>query len=261
MHGGRRARHEHCCVFLCALPVCSPSLPTRSSQWSPRLMKLHRSATKLKALPTYAAATPLHTHPESWCLITPQTAADKEIRLRWRARKREKEKNWRRKNSWNMDKSEGMEKIRWKCGVGGWGRQKRILTPTCRTWVQTQALSWHWVSRWYQEERESHSWTPPHLHGHPRGSAVQSLPINLQVCSVLCYGRTKIRRRQWLPKAVCYIIRQRGQGGRDKSDRETGERLSDRQHHCVFDGSDWWTFKEVKYGAGLSRPVWHSESR
>lgn len=99
MHGGRRARHEHCCVFLCALPACSPSLPTRNSQWSPRLMKLQRSATKLKALPTYAAATPLHTHPESWCLITPQTAADKEIRLRWRARKREKEKNWRRKKT------------------------------------------------------------------------------------------------------------------------------------------------------------------
>lgn len=77
--------------------------------------------------------------------------------------------------------------------------------------------------------------------------------------------RLKIRRRQWLPKPVCYIIRQRGQGGReggrDKSDRETGERLSDRQHHCVFDGSDWWIFKEVKYGTGLSRPVWHSESR
>lgn len=33
----------------------------------------------------------------------------------------------------------------------------------------------------------------------------------------------------------------RGRGGgrrRDESDRETGECLSDRQHHCVFDGSD-----------------------
>lgn len=46
------------------------------------LMELQRSATILKALPTYAAATPLHTHPASGCLITPQTAADKEIRFR-----------------------------------------------------------------------------------------------------------------------------------------------------------------------------------
>lgn len=32
----------------------------------------------------------------------------------------------------------------------------------------------------------------------------------------------------------------RGREGRrrDKSDRGTGECLTDRQHHCVFDGSD-----------------------
>lgn len=28
------------------------------------------------------------------------------------------------------------------------------------------------------------------------------------------------------------------QGGRDESDRGTGEGLSDRQQHCIFDGSE-----------------------
>lgn len=131
-------------VYAWRQTVCSPSLPTRSSQWSPLLMKLQRSAAILKALPTYAAATPLHTHSASWWLMTPQTAADKEIRFRSRAKKREKEKRWRRKTAGTWINQRGWRKSDENVhGAGGWERQKRILTPTCRTWVQTQALSWH----------------------------------------------------------------------------------------------------------------------
>lgn len=53
--------------------------------------------------------------------------------------------------------------------------------------------------------------------------------------------RLKIRRRQWLPKPVCYIIRQRGQGG-----REGGIRVTERR------GSVWVIVSIIVFLMGLT---------